>query len=341
MIKSNSGMSLMEIVVGLALTGAVGYMSFESQSNTSKQVKAISVYETSSMLRELLLNLITHKSFVEGSFRGAEGNEQLRPCIPNSFDSENAKFTGLCNPPKTSGFAKVAIPMPTDDDKKNIGVTFGGLKPGMKNILSAGKVTYFDSNGRVCKNSDAPSCSIAAKAKLSHSCSSGMCGTNQGPDVIKIIVELKDHRHDVKDPTSGKAPRHIKDFDKKPTIYHFYALHDMSIIKEQKSESLDDESFADCDPITIDGYINQTGYPVKIEKGKMVCGYHDPNVYVGKKGIRGKDGVDGPRGNNGSMGSMGSSGSRGKSCTANRTGSGGCSGEGASTRCPKVWVVSC
>ena len=328
--NKQAGMSIMEVVMATLLTSSVAYMTYESQSTTQQQMKTISVYESAAILRESFLGLISEKMYVEGSLRNA--NSAVKACIPRSFDSADVKFEGLCSVSTSGNGHLINLPAPGPRDHDG-GIRFiGKLASNTGNIISSSKATYFDKNGNVCKSPTSASCSMAVRAWLKPDCFSGNCGTNKGPDVIRLTVEIKDHR---------KERKAMKlSWDKKPTIYQFYAIHDLTILKEQSSEGLNDLA-TECADKTIDGYPNVRGYPVKIEKGKVICGYHDPNSYAGDPGSRGQPGSDGVRGPNGERGYPGLRGDRGRSCISNRTGSGGCSGEGSSRRCPKVFVVSC
>lgn len=321
--KSNSGMSLIEVMIGVVLASGVGFVSVEAQKNTSTQVRTISVYETSAILRESFLNLIGDKSYLAVDVRGA--NSSLRGCIPNSFGA-GAKFIGTCTTGK-----ELPIQLVTPDPSSNL--RFAGKSLGDKVILAAGKEIYFNEKGEVCDDPKAKSCSIAVKGYLKAICTSGSCGAGEGPDAFKISVELKDHRSDI-EISGGKTAKDLP-WANKPSFYKFYSLHDLSLLKQSNRKELD---MGGCPNKTISGVKNVPGYPVQIENGKLVCGYHDPANYIGLKGKKGIDGKNGPDGPRGPSGFQGPSGSRGKNCISNRTGKGGCSDSGW---CPKTFVVSC
>lgn len=318
-------MTLMEILVGLVLMTGVGYMSMQTQENSNLQVKSISIYETSSMFRESIQSLISNKEFLSTQVR--EDNPLLRGCIPSNF-GPGAKFYGNCKLDSDQG---LTIKKPDD----RFSLAFIGELDSDGIISDAATPTYYSYTGKRCKDITSPSCSLGIYISIRAICISS-CGANEGPDMIKITAEIKDHRD--KETPAGKPIT----WEDKVSVYKFSAVHDLSSFKQLNAKSLDSDG---CPPLTISGFPGTPGYPVQIKEGKLICGYYDPLAYQGKQGDIGKQGPRGPQGPSGPPGVSGDKGPQGKACVSNRTGK-GCPWwtprNGAGHRiCSTTYTVSC
>lgn len=324
--KSQSGLSLIEVLTAISLAVGVGFISMDAQETTNKQIKTIQIYLTASEIRNSLQTLLREKSYLTEKIRNHIKNIATKGCFPKSFDPDPASgdptFSGKCSKGETG----ITLPKPDSDQGVFIGKTLGD------NVISSGDTnspTYYNYNGEVCTNPERQSCSLAMVSTLISVCGSPGANCLNGPDLIKIKVELRDNRAEtlVGTSTAKKVP-----WAKKPSIYQFSALHDLTFLKASATEKLASQK---CIDRTINGVLSR-GYPVKIEDGKIICGYHD---LLGYKGDKGETGIRGEPGINGTNGRTGPRGPTGRSCTGYRQGSGGCDANG--NNCPRSWRVVC
>ena len=75
---------------------------------------------------------------------------------------------------------------------KFVGALYGGK------IADKGNITYFTENGDRCSDSKSTKCVIALRAQFRAACATGACGLKQKPDILKVSVEMKDHRDENK-----------------------------------------------------------------------------------------------------------------------------------------------
>lgn len=317
--KNNRGVSLIEASIAVFLAAGVGYVSMEAQENTTKQISSSAIYQTSAVLRDSFQDLIRDKGYVEADIRDRASNSNIKGCIPTTFGF-GAKFTGPCSLNRDT-----PIELAKPDDSSRLRFYGGTLGDG---IIAGKNTSYYTETGEVCENNDSLKCNIAVQASLKAVCvNTTECGAN-GPDLLKITVEIKDNRTETK--VAGSNARSVN-WAQKPSIYKFFTIHDLTHLKQVADADLQ----ANGCP-SLDG---DPGYPLGLQGGKIVCGYHNPEHWVGDKGRKGVKGADGRDGNPGPAGFMGPPGPRGRNCMVNRSGN-GCSNE-ERTQCPRTYVVSC
>ena len=188
-LKSNKrGMSLIEVSMATVLAAGVGFISMEAQDNARVQMKTINVYQSASALRASIYDLINNTAYLTRDIR-LENDDAVGNCIPNTFGPGVEAFgTGAC---KKDGKAR-SITLISPSESSESGKFIGGLNGG--NIADKNKPTYFTEEGDRCTNESSKKCVLAVKASFQASCAEVSCSKKNPPSILKVSVEMKDHR---------------------------------------------------------------------------------------------------------------------------------------------------
>ena len=163
---------------------------------------------------------------------------------------EYGEFTGSCSLNRDT-----PIELAKPDDSSRLRFYGGTLGDG---IIASKNTSYYTETGEVCENNDSPKCNIAVQASLKAVCvNTTECGAN-GPDLLKITVEIKDNRKETK--VAGSNARSVN-WAQKPSIYKFYTVHDLTHLKQVANADLQ----ANGCP-SLDG---DPGYPLGLRVAKL------------------------------------------------------------------------
>jgi len=274
--KSNSGLSLIEILVSIGLTAGIGMMVVETQKTTHSQVATVKTAMHSQLLKKSVTKQISNLSFLMGEFRNDNGSA-IKNCIPDMDDVVNKRYGNMFIGCNVSG---------THQANLKAGPGFTGVAEG-KYALKSSSPTYYKADGSPCTNTNSASCVMAAILYFEPICNTGGC-SQDGPDLLKLTIDIRNHGKD----------KNLA-FDAKDTVDRSVTVHDMTPFKSMSVAVIEDQQ--GC-PTRIDGYSDQLGFPISIKQGKVTCGYFRPSNFIGD---RGPQGYKGPTGNRGFQGPTG------------------------------------
>lgn len=253
-----------------------GYMLIQAKESTDKQVSIAKKHLSSEILRESLEKELSNINNLVTRV-GPLNSSSLRNCLPSEEVLVGQKIEQIF------GNCSIGSKMQLNLEASK---GFQGVKEGTR-VLRSGKPTFFDHDGSPCKRISSKSCVLAVAAVLTPICTSSDC--SNGPDLLNIAIEFRDHLRDKTKPFSQKSLVQWKNI-----------VHDMEPFKGMAIQAVNDED--GCKNVVVDGFVGEQGYPVAIKNGKIVCAFYRPQNYIGITGPPGPRGYNGYQGDRGRVG---------------------------------------